>query len=233
MNNLQKLGGFAAIIHAAAYLVGIGLYLSALSPILDASPDQYLAMFADYQNLMYVWIFIAYLVAGLCLVPVSLALNERLQGGPKALVQSSTVFGLIWACLIIGSGNLMLYGFVQLPEIYASNPAQAETVLLALRIVEDGIVSGSEFIGGTWALLVSWVALKTGTLPKLLNIFGFVIGLAGIISIVPTLNEMGSMFFGLSMIPWFVWLGVAMLRSRQDPAHQEAEAFIPQQSMTG
>jgi len=31
-----------------------------LSPILDANPDQYLALLADYQNLMYVWILIAY-----------------------------------------------------------------------------------------------------------------------------------------------------------------------------
>ena len=109
------------------------------------------------------------------MVPVSLALNERLKSGSPALVQTSTVLGLIWACLIIGSGNLMLHGFLQIAELYAQNPAQAETVLLALGIVENGITSGTEFIGGVWALLVSVVALQTGKLPKLLNYFGLVI----------------------------------------------------------
>lgn len=227
MNNLQKLGGVSALIHAGAYLVGLGLYFTALGPILDAAPDQYLAMFADYKNLMYGWIFIAYLVSGLCMVPVSLALNERLQNGPKALVQTSTVFGLIWACLIIGSGNLMLHGFLQIPEIYANNPAQAETVLLALTIVENGIVSGSEFIGGTWALIVSWVALKTGGLPKALSILGLAIGAAGVLSIIPGLNEIGSMIFGLSMIVWFIWLGLALLRRQSLPMTDNQEAFVP------
>ncbi len=226
MNNLQKTGGVAALLHSAAYLIGIVLYFTMMSPIIDAAADQYLVMLADYQTSLYVWIFIAYLVSGFCLVAVSLALHERLKGGSPALLPISTVLGLIWACLIIGSGNLMLFGFGQIADLYAQNPAQAETVLLTLRIVEDGITSGTEFIGGVWALLVSIVALQTGGLPKVLNYFGLVIGLAGIVSVIPALTEIGATFFALSMIIWFAWVGIIMLRDKSSMVAKQPDAAV-------
>jgi len=213
MNNLQKAGGITALIHSAAYLVGIGLYLTVLSPIIDADPARYVALLPDYQSLMYVWIFIAYLVSGFCLVVVALALYERLKAGSPAMMQTATVLGFIWAGLIIGSGNLMLYGFSEIAEIYGNNPAQAETVWMGLSIVQDGIVSANELIGGVWILLLSWVALRTHGLKKALNIFGLIIGVAGIVSVVPALAEVGTTIFGLSMIVWFAWVGIVMLRT--------------------
>jgi hypothetical protein len=126
--------------------------------------------------------------------------------------------GLIWAGLIIASGNLMLHDFGQVAALYARDPAQAETVWIALMNVENGIISGNEVIGGIWALMVSWAALRTGGLNKALNYFGLVIGVAGIISIVPALNEIGVMIFGLSMIVWFAWLGIIMLRNSSSTA---------------
>jgi hypothetical protein len=35
MKNLQKLGGVAALFHAAAYLIGIVMYFAVLSPIIS------------------------------------------------------------------------------------------------------------------------------------------------------------------------------------------------------
>lgn len=212
MNNLQKTGGITAIFHSLAYIIGIVMYFAVLSPILDAEAPEYLAKFEQYQNLMYGWIFVAYMVSGVCLVFVALALYERVKGGSPTLAQASTVFGLIWAGLIIGSGNLMLHTFIELPKIFAQDPAQAETVLLTLGIVENGIVSGTEFIGGTWAVLVSWVALQTGGLPKALNTFGLVAGAAGMLSIIPPLTEVGTLTFAFGMIVWFIWVGIVMLR---------------------
>lgn len=218
MNSLQKIGGVAALIHSAAYLVGIGLYLAVLGPIIDATPTQYVALLANYQTTMYVWILIAYVVAGFCLVAVALALHERLKAGSPAVMQIATALGLIWAGLIIGSGNLMIHGFDQVANLYAKSPAQAETVWLALKIVEDGIVSANELIGGVWVLLVSWSALQTATLNKALNFLGVSIGVAGILTLIPALAEITQVIFGLSMIVWFAWAGILFLRNRPNMA---------------
>jgi hypothetical protein len=226
MKNLQKLGGVAALFHSAAYLIGMVLYFAVLSPILDASPDQYVAQLADYQNMMYWWIFIAYWVSGFCLVIVALALFERLKAGEPVLMQISTVLGIIWAGLIIGSGNLMMHGFGQITQLYAANPAQAETISAALGIVENGIVSGNELIGGLWVFLLSWAALRTGNLNKGLSYLGVLTGVSGSLSVIPPIAEATMTFFGLSMIVWFAWLGIFLLRSRLEVAAENPGNFV-------
>jgi hypothetical protein len=104
MNDLQKMGGVAALIQAAAYVVGLGLALTLLAPVLDADPDQYVAFLTDNLILMYVWHLIIYLVAGVFLVVLVLALHERLKAGSPAMAQTAAAFGLIWAGLVIASG---------------------------------------------------------------------------------------------------------------------------------
>lgn len=218
MNNLQKMGGITALFHSAAYLIGMVMYFAVLSPIIDANPAAYVAQLGQYQTMMTIWIFIAYWVSGFCMVVVALALFERLKSGKTAVMQIATVLGIIWAGLIIGSGNLMMHGFDQIAQVYASNPAQAETVWLAQSIVENGIISANELIGGLWILMVSWSALQMKAMPRFLNYFGLFIGVAGIVSIIPAITEVAVTIFGLSMIVWFAWLGVYLLRNQASVA---------------
>ena len=218
MNNLQKMGGITALFHSAAYLIGMVMYFAVLSPIIDANPAAYVAQLGQYQTMMTIWIFIAYWVSGFCMVVVALALFERLKSGKTAVMQIATVLGIIWAGLIIGSGNLMMHGFEQIAQLYASNPAQAETVWLAQSIVENGIISANELIGGLWILMVSWSALQMKAMPRFLNYFGLFIGVAGIVSIIPAITEVAVTIFGLSMIVWFAWLGVYLLRNQASVA---------------
>ena len=137
MNNLQKSGGIAALGHAAAYLVGLVLGLILMFPLLDAAPDQYLKFLADNQALVYLWNLISYWGSAITLVVMVLALYERLKGRSPALMQTATVFGLIWAGLIIASGNLMLHNIGVVAELYRQDPAQAVTAWTALQSVEN------------------------------------------------------------------------------------------------
>src|SRR5574341_680975 len=107
--NFQKMGGVAALFHAAAYVVGIVLGVTLIFPILDSDPGQYMAFVANNHSLMYLWNLISYWGSAVTLVVMALALYERLKAGSPALVQTATVFGFIWAGLIIASGNLMLF----------------------------------------------------------------------------------------------------------------------------
>ncbi len=161
MNNLQKTGGVAALIHGAAYAVAMVWFLILLSPLLNAGPRQHMAFVADNQAIMYVGILISYWVPGATLVVMALALYERMKNGSPALMQIATVFGCIWAALIIGSGNLMLSDFGVVAKLYGNNPVQAETVWLGLDAVETGLVSGNEIVGSVWVLLLSLAALRT------------------------------------------------------------------------
>lgn len=66
------------------------------------------AFLAANQTAMYTWTFGIFVVAGVFMVPLSLALHERLKAGSHALMQTATAFGLMWATLIVASGMLII-----------------------------------------------------------------------------------------------------------------------------
>jgi len=232
MNNLQKWGGIAALGHAAAYMVALVLGLILMFPLLNAAPEQYLKFLAGNQPLVYLWNLIGYWGAAITLVIMVLALYERLKGRSPALMQTASVFGLIWAGLIIASGNLMLHNLGVVAALFGNDPAQAATTWKALEAVETGIASGNELVGSLWVLLLSVAALRTGGLPRALNYLGVVLGVAGIVTIIPALAETLFMVFGPGMIVWSVWAGIILLRGSRVAATQQADTYVPRLGTT-
>ncbi len=218
-NNLQKMGGVAALIQAATYVVSVALMFTLLAPGFaeDVEPIQKVAFLADNQAITYIWNLFIYVVAGVCLVVLALALYERLKAGSPAMVQTATAFGLIWAGVVIAAGMVFNIGLGTVVDLYGKDQAQAATVWLATNSVHEGLEGGNVILGSLWTLLVSWAALRAGGLPKALNYFGVVIGVAGILTVVPAL-EVLMFVFGLGGIVWFVWLGIVMLRGSPSAA---------------
>ncbi len=213
MNNLQKLGGWAAWIHALAYIVSMVLGGILMFPLLGRGPGAYVAFVAGNPAVVYVWNLVAYWGAAVTLVVMVLALYERLRSSAPGAAPLAAAFGLIWAALIIGSGNLMLRDVGLLAELYAADPAQAAAVWVTLEAVENGIVTGNEVVGSLWVLLVSLAAWRAGPWSPWLNWAGLIISLAGLLTIIPPLGEPLSMLFGVGMIIWSVGIGVALLRA--------------------
>ena len=213
MNSLQKLGGWGALVHALAYIVSLVLGGVLIFPLLGRGPAAYVAFVAGNQGLVYLWNLVAYWGSAVTLVVMGLALYERLKASAPGAAQLATVFGLIWAALIIGSGNLMLRDVGVVAELSAQDPAQAAATWPVLEAVENGIVSGNELVGSLWVLLLSLTAWRTGDLPRTLTVLGMCISLAGLLTIVPPLAEPLSMLFGVGMIFWSAGIGVALLRA--------------------
>ncbi len=219
MNDLQKMGGVAALIHAVTYVVGIVLMLTILAPGFtgDVEPVQQVVFFIDNQAIIYIGNLFTYVVAGVFLVVLSLALYERLKAGSPAMVQTATAFGLIWAGGVIAAGMVYNTGMGTVVDLYGKDPAQAATVWMAINSVFEGLEGGNVISGGLWTLLVSWAALRAGGLPKALNYLGVAVGVAALLTVVPAL-EVLFFVFGLGGIVWFVWLAIVMLRSSPSAA---------------
>jgi hypothetical protein len=213
MNNLQKMGGVAALVEGATYLLGIVIAFTILAPTWELNPEQYVAFLIENQTFMHIWHLIIYVVNGIFLVVLVLALYERLKGSTSALAQVAAAIGLIWAGLVIASGLLIINDLGVIADLHGRNPAQATTVWLALSAVENGLGGAVELPGGLWMMLVSWAAWRSKELPTALNYLGLVVGMAGVLTAVPALGELG-VAFGLGSIVWFIWLGIVMLRSR-------------------
>jgi hypothetical protein len=232
MKNLQKMGGIAALYMAAAYIVGMVGFLAVVDVSGVVDPVQKVALMVDNQAFLYIMHLIIYVVWGVFLVVLALALYERLKAGSPAIVQTATVFGLIWAAVIIVAGMIYNVGMGNVVDLYGKDPALAGTVWLTIDSVFEGLGGSNEVLGGIWILLISWAALRAGELPRVLNYLGLAVGVAGIISVVPALAEIFIYIFALGQIVWFVWLGIVMLRSKTSAAAEEPDAFVPRHITT-
>jgi hypothetical protein len=234
MKNLQKIGGVSALIDAATYLVSLGLVFTLLAPMANTELDfgQFMAFFIENQTLVFIWHLTMYMVNGVFLVILALALYNRLKAGSPAMAQTATVFGLIWAALVLTNGLIINHGLNVVVDLYGKDPAQAATVKLLLDTVTMGIDSSDRFLGCLWVLLISWAAMRAEGLPKALNYLGMVLGVAGLISTAaPALKELG-VAFGLGIIVWWIWLGIVMLRSNPSTVAQKTDAFMSRHSTT-
>jgi len=218
MKTLQKFGGFAALYLAAAYLIGMTIFLVVLDYTSITDPAQKVALLVELQMVTYSTNLLMYVFFGVFLIILSLALYDRLKSGAPAIMQVATAIGIIWAGSLIASGMVANAGIAPVVALYAKDPAQAALTWQGIETVANGLSNvNGEILGGLWALLVSLAALRTGGLPKSLNILGLVVGAVGIVSLIPALNALTGIF-GLGQIIWFVWLGIVLLSSNSSRA---------------
>lgn len=212
MKNLQKLGGIAALYLAGAYVIGIVLFLFVLNIPSITEPAQRVALLVDKQMVMYITNLIMYVIFGVFLVVLALALYERLNTASPAIIKTATAIGIIWSGVLIASGMVANTGIGPVVALYAKDPAQAALTWVAIESVANGLGGANgEIVGGLFTLLISWAALQVNGLPKWLNYLGLLVGAIGILSIVPGLINLREVF-GISQILWFVWLGIVFLR---------------------
>jgi Domain of unknown function (DUF4386) len=212
MSDLQKVGGLAALYMAAAYALGIVLFLVVLDypNITDAA--QKIALVVDKQLILHATNLILYVVFGVALIVLVVALYERMKGGTPALTRVASAIGLIWAGSLIASGMVANAGISPAVALHAKDPALAAMAWAQIEAVANGLGNANgEILGGLLTLLTSWAGLRAGSLPRVLNYLGVVVGLIGIASTVPGLNDLAGIF-GIGQILWFVGLALVMLR---------------------
>jgi hypothetical protein len=226
VKNVQKIGGFAALYLAAAYAIGILLFLVVLDYPHIVEPAQRVALLIDKPMVIYLTNLLLYVIFGVFLVVVALALYERLQVVASTIMRMATAIGLIWAGMLIASGMIANTGIAPTVALYGKDPAQAALAWVAIETVTNGLSSANgEILGGVWVLLVTWAAWQAQSLPRGLNYLGLVVGMVGLVSAIPGLNDLTGLF-GVAQMLWFIWLGIVLLRSKPSAA---AEADVVRQ----
>ncbi|WNC68790.1 DUF4386 family protein [Thalassotalea nanhaiensis] len=213
MNKLQKIGGVSAIFEAIIYVSAFVFFGAFWSFPTDADSVQKFAFLAENQIILSIVNFIMYVLFGIILAVLVLAIHERLKSNSPTLSQIASIFGVVWVGLVIASGMIANIGLSAALELSTKDPEQAMTVWRAIYSVVEGLGGGNEVVGGLWVLLLSFAALKGGEFSKRLNYFGLFVGTVGILTVYPA--DVLTEIFGVSQIVWFSWLGFTMLRSNQ------------------
>jgi hypothetical protein len=228
--DLGKAGGLAALYLAAAYLVAMPFFLLVVDYLSVEDPATKVALLAANHASVHVMHLVTYVVFGLALAVLALALHQRLKTAAPALMQVATVVGLLWAFVLVASGLIFNAGMATVVGIYPSDPGRATVIWQTIEPISEGLSSAQgEILGGLWVLLVSVAGLRTGGLPRPLGWFGVVVGGVGLASVIPQLAD-AAIVFGLVQIAWFAWLGPVLLRARGRSVHVLAPGARPVQA---
>lgn len=211
----RKPGGWAALVCAATYIFGFVLLVGPLSGTgmdgSDADPSVLLQFLSENTLLMSVWYLTIYVINGLFLALLVLALKERAAKGAPTMAVIIKTLGLIWATLVIGAGMAANVGLSETVTIYAEDPEAAGIVWQTTELIENGIGGGNEILGGLLAVLIGVTAFQTRFLPRSLAILSLVIGVAGLLTVIAPLEPIAAPIFGLGYIAWFIWTGIVLL----------------------
>ncbi|MHB8087857.1 MAG: hypothetical protein ACYDH2_06360 [Anaerolineaceae bacterium] len=215
MKNLQKMGGFAALLMAAAYVVMMLIFIVVLQYQTITDPAQKIALVVDQPNMFFLTNIFGYVFFGVFLVVLCLALYDRLKENSTGLVSVALAVGIIWAGSLVASGMVANAAIAPTIALYTSDPALAANNWSLIETIAGGLGNANgEILGGVFTLLISWAALKSGKLPKALNVLGLLVGLVGIVSLAPMLNNL-AMLFGVLQIVWFACLGIILLSQQK------------------
>jgi hypothetical protein len=194
----------------------LGLVLSILTPIanINFGFQEYMTFLTTNKILVFIWHFSMYFINGICLTLLVLALYERLDNGSPRISKIATAFGFIWTAFIFLSGLITIYGSKMVIKLYTEDRNQAEILKHILDTIILSIDHSDKLLGSLWVGFVSIAAFKNMVLPKILNTFGIVISIVGIIGIIIPAFLSISYAFGFCTIIWWLFVDIFMLRKQ-------------------
>ncbi|MEQ9286986.1 MAG: DUF4386 family protein [Cyclobacteriaceae bacterium] len=211
---LQIIGGICSIFEGIIYIIAFIVYGAVLDyPNVDASVDERLGFLASNHHILSILTFTSYILFGILLAVLVLAIHHRLKTYSPILSQITAVFGIIWVGLVIASGMINNISLNSVIEMGSKEPENAMIVFSTVNIITEGLGGGNEILGGIWVLLLSVTASKGHLLSKPLNFWGILVGVAGIFTIYPL--EIFTEIFGIGQLVWFLWIGISIIRKPQ------------------
>ncbi len=230
MQSTQRLGGIGALIAAGTFVVGLAMFATLFTDFVSAAtPAAAVEFITSNQVALHSWNITIHIVFGIVLVPLVLAIGDRLRQAPSPLSRVASVFGLIWAGVIISTGMITNIAYATVSDLQGTDPELASTMWAGLDAVTNGLGGGNEVLGGVWVLGISIVALRERLFARWVNYLGVVMGVAGIVTVVPALEEVGAVF-GLGLIVWFIAVGINLMkdggRSVEQPTRPRPETSI-------
>jgi hypothetical protein len=142
------LAAFAALYMAAAYLIGMVIFLAVLDYPSITDMSQKVTLLVEKQAVWFSTNLLMYVFFGIFLVVLSLALYDRVK---TPMMQVAAAIGMIWAGSLIASGMVANAGIAPVVALYATDPAQAALTWQGIETVANGLGNANgEILGGLY-----------------------------------------------------------------------------------
>lgn len=215
MLSVRQIGGISALIDASTFIVGFALFFTLLGESgygdIQLEAMTQVQFLQEHQLLMQLWNLIIYVVFGIFVVVQALALQWLIREKAPFMANVIGAFGIIWGVLVIASGMVANVGMQMVLSLNTMRPDEAGELWQAVHTLENGLGGGNEIVGGVWIMLIGLASLRFAILPKALSWLGVIVGVSGLCTVIPSLEDAGAIF-GLGSIVWFLWLGIALLK---------------------
>jgi hypothetical protein len=144
----------------------------------------------------------------------------QVAGGIAALLEGLAIIGNL---VLFLEAMLLLNAIGQYAEFHAFSSLSttvAEQAQPYGSIAYDATNEAAEVGLGLWTLLLSWAVVSRGGLPRWLGYFGLLVGITDFLALIgPPIGEVVS-------IPWFIAVGIVLMRAPSVMARSEPQAAI-------
>lgn len=213
MTRIRTLGGYAGFYMAAAYALGIVVFLVVLDYPSMTDPAQKVGLLATSGGMVWASNLLLYIGFAAVLSIFALALRDLFVAATPNLARLGFATGVIWAGLLMASGMIANAAMGPITALYASDPDAAIALWSATDAVTNGMGGGAgEVAGGLMTLIFSLAGLRSTLFSAALAYLGLLVGAIGLVAALPGLGELGGVF-GITQIIWFIWTGVVLLRA--------------------
>lgn len=213
--SLDGVMGLAAAVCAASFVFGFALLLGPLAGYADPAltPAQALAELARVRDWVALWNAVIYVLFGVSLVFLSLALYRRAAHLASLWPQVLLSFGLIWAAHAIAAGMLANVANARVLDLAPVDPALAQGLWLASHTAKLGLGGSNEVVGGLWLVAAATSARRVGLMGHWAAALGLLAGASGCTTMLLP-GQVAEVLFGLGSIAWFAVLAVCSARVR-------------------
>ncbi len=136
----QRGGGVAALYLGAAFLLAMPFFLVVVNYPAATDATEKVALLASHHASMHGMYLITYVLFGVVLAVLALALHARLRSAAPALMQVATAVGVMWAVVLVASGMVFNAGMAAVVALHPANPDQAQSMWQA---IEHALPTGS------------------------------------------------------------------------------------------
>ena len=206
MNNLQRVGGYAALVAGVQFVAILVIQFGVLAPLgvagPDTPPDKVLAVVAANSTTPFLALDLITAAFSITLILGALAVRERLQAGAPNRMRLAVIAASVGSALFLASGITSFTGF---PPIVAAKDA---TAFRTLDAATNGLILAAIFAFGCVGLLWGWAGLSTKGLPTVLN---YVLLLAGVVAVLAFVIPIFGLVGVVINVVWAFWLGYVLL----------------------
>lgn len=219
-NSLSKLGGNCSILLGILYLlIGITYLLLPADQKQTSAVNKFLPSFAENPTTQIIQ-FWGFALSGLVAIAVVLAVSESVRSENEGWVRWTSNLAIL-GFSVVAINNFRNIAFQPgLARAYVEGDAVTKTVI---ELSGPFSLDPQGWLGfgavGLWVFVVSLLALRAGSWPKLLAYVGIATAVAywlivvGFVFNQEMLFTLGAALGGIILAPiWYIWVG---LRSRQ------------------